>query len=197
MVNPFTNPFRGDELPLGSLLQATAQHLIGELDRALAAAGLPEVRSSHAAPFFVIDPEGNRSTELARRSGVPKQTMGERVRHLERAGYVEVVPDPGDGRARIVRVTGQGWRVVALAAEVIERFDTWLDERVGRDRVPAIRETLGIILREPLATWSPDQDADVAEPSPERRAGPEDAHPAWMSGGRRHLASREEFGGEG
>lgn len=164
MVNPLTNQLQSGGLPLGSLLQATAQHLLGELDAALAAAGMPQVRSSHAALFFVIDPEGNRATELARRAGITKQAMGELVRHLDKAGYVEVLPDPADGRARIVRVTEQGWRGVELAAGIIATFDAWLDERVGSERVAAVRETLTMILHEPVTAWSPRISDTAAEP---------------------------------
>lgn len=47
--------------------------------------------------------------ELAEEARMTKQSMGELVAYLERRGYVERLPDPRDGRARIVV-----WREVGL-----------------------------------------------------------------------------------
>ena len=52
---------------------------------------------------------------LADRARMTKQSMTELVAHLERHGYVERVPDPADGRAKLVRATGRGREVYAVA----------------------------------------------------------------------------------
>lgn len=161
MVKDFTNPLRERPLPLGSLLSSTAQHLLGGLDDALAHAGLAGIRSAHAPLFLVIDPEGTRASELAKRTKMTKQAMGEQVRHLERLGYVEVVPDPSDGRARLVRLTASGWEGVEIAESVITRFDAWLDERIGAEAVAQVRVTLGEILGSDSSEWG----ARSAEPN--------------------------------
>ncbi len=153
MVKDFTNPLRKRPLPLGSLLSSTAQHLLGGLDDALVAAGLTGIRSAHAPLFLVIDPDGTRSSELAKRAGMTKQAMGEQVRHLEKLGYVEVVPDPTDGRARLVRLTDSGRQGVEIAESVITRFDAWLDDRLGAETVAELRATLGQILVSEPAEW--------------------------------------------
>jgi DNA-binding MarR family transcriptional regulator len=68
--------------------------------------------------------------------------MAELVAHLERHGYVERVPDPADGRARLVRATDQGRAVFAIAREVVAEIDAELDARMGADRVAQLRALL-------------------------------------------------------
>ena len=64
------------------------------------------MREGHGCVFGFIDLDhGSRLTDLADRSGLTKQAVGEAVAELERKGYVERVPDPLDGRAKIIKLT--------------------------------------------------------------------------------------------
>ena len=72
--------------------------------------------------------------------------MGELVAHLVERGYLETVPDPSDGRARLVRATARGWQAVDTGVEVIAGFDAWLEERLGTDGVARLRRDLRLIL---------------------------------------------------
>jgi DNA-binding MarR family transcriptional regulator len=87
--------------------------------------------------FGFLDDAGTRVGVLAERAQLTRQSMAELVRHLERHGYVELVPDPGDGRARLVRPTDRGREVWAEArgflAEVEGRWAATLGERGLRD----------------------------------------------------------------
>jgi DNA-binding MarR family transcriptional regulator len=75
-----------------------------------------------------------------------KQAMGELVAYLVERGYLETVPDPDDGRARLVRATRRGWQAVDAGVEVIAAFDAWLEERLGADGVTRLRGDLHLIL---------------------------------------------------
>ena len=85
-----------------------AQLGFAELRRGLIEKGHPLIRSGHGCVFRHIDGEGSRLTELAERSGLTKQAVGEALDDLERMGYVERAPDPVDGRAKIIRLTERG-----------------------------------------------------------------------------------------
>ena len=67
------------------------------------------------------------------------------VQQLERAGYVERVPDPTDGRARLVKITARGYAareaVLPVLAEVEEQ---WL-AHIGPERMAQLRETLTML----------------------------------------------------
>ena len=74
---------------------------------------------------------------LAARAQMTKQSMAQLVAHLEAHGYVERVPDPADGRAKLVRATARGREVFALVREFIAELDARLDARMGEAKVRA------------------------------------------------------------
>ena len=145
MVNLLTNPFRGRPTPLGSLLTAAGQRLSAELDQALSAAGFPDLRSAHAPVFMAIDPQGSRVTELATRTKMTKQAIGELIRYLADRGYLTISADPNDGRAKKIELTAHGWKAITVGEHVIASFDQWLQELIGEDRVTELRQILTTI----------------------------------------------------
>jgi DNA-binding MarR family transcriptional regulator len=149
LVNHLTNPLRSRPTPLGSLLNAAGQRLAAELDAALRAAGFDDLRAAHAPLFVAIDAGGSRVTELAERSAMSKQAVGELVRHLAARGYVSVDVDPDDRRAKRVALTERGWRALELGAAVIDEFDDWLATAVGTEQVEALRAALERVIAAP------------------------------------------------
>src|SRR6478752_5917125 len=108
-----------DELNLGLLLFFPYRALENRVFAALAAAVVDDFPIAQARVFQRIGPNGTRLTELAQAAQVTKQTAGFLVDQLERAGYVERVVDPTDGRARLVRITERGARSVAASAGIV------------------------------------------------------------------------------
>jgi DNA-binding MarR family transcriptional regulator len=98
--------------------------------------------------FGNIDPEGTRLTELAARARMTKQSVGEVTSDLEQRGYVERVPDPSDGRAKIIRLTERGRAAQALGVGLIDEIEQEWAERFGAERVTALREALEAITGE-------------------------------------------------
>jgi DNA-binding MarR family transcriptional regulator len=79
---------------------------------------------------------------LADRARMTKQSMTELVAHLERQGYVERVPDPADGRAKLVRATYRGREVYAIARDAMRDVQDRLDARLGAERMATLRTLL-------------------------------------------------------
>jgi DNA-binding MarR family transcriptional regulator len=79
---------------------------------------------------------------LAERAQVTKQSMAELVAHLERHGYVERVPDPSDGRAKLVRATKKGNQLYAIAREFVEETEAEWTRRLGRQKMRQLRGLL-------------------------------------------------------
>ena len=104
---------------LGILLRRPFQAITAAVDERLTAADHAAIRPAHGAVFQFIDAEGTRVSVLAERAQVTKQSMAELVSHLEVHGYVERVPDPADRRAKLVRLTDQGWDVIPVALSAI------------------------------------------------------------------------------
>ncbi len=98
---------------------------------------------SHARLLNQLPPGGVRVTELAARIRVTKQALGQLATQLADRGYVEMVPDPSDRRAKLIRCTPLGVRarqVVHAVAAALE--DRWRTE-VGAVRYAVFREVLG------------------------------------------------------
>ena len=127
---------------IGRLLLRAQRDFDTALNARLRERGYPGVRLAHSALFAHIDPEGTRSSELAERAGMTKQGMGQLVADLEKKGYVERVEDPGDGRARVVRLTKKGRRHVRDAREIIGEIEEAYARRLGDGRLETLRAIL-------------------------------------------------------
>ena len=97
---------------------------------------------NQARVFARIGPRGSRLVDLARAAQVSKQTVGSIVDRLERAGYVERVPDPTDARAKLVRVTALGEELVRLSLPVVREVEATWEAHLGRTRTRQLREAL-------------------------------------------------------
>jgi DNA-binding MarR family transcriptional regulator len=129
-------------LNIGLLLFIPYRALETRVFAALAAAGFDDVTPAQGRVFQRIDPEGTRLTALAERAQVTKQTAGFLVDQLEKAGYVERVPDPSDARARLVRVAPRGAKAVSATAGVIDEIEAEWEAHLGAQRMARLRETL-------------------------------------------------------
>src|SRR5215210_899108 len=126
-----TVPPRPARVNLGLLLREPYRIGNEELHRRIADRGHAAIRAPHGNVFAFLDDDGTRVSELAARAQITKQSMAELVAHLERHGYVERVPDPADGRAKLVRATPRGREVFAIARETAQELQARLDARLG------------------------------------------------------------------
>lgn len=108
----------------------------------LSEAGYGRIRPGHGCVFGHIDGDGSRLTELAAQSGFTKQAVGEAVADLESLGFVERAPDPGDGRAKIIRLTAEGEAAQATARLLFDEIEQRWAERYGAERIAALRELI-------------------------------------------------------
>jgi DNA-binding MarR family transcriptional regulator len=124
------------------LLSVAFDDFCEDVERRLAQTPYSDIRIAHGCVFGNIDPEGTRLTELAERARMTKQSVGEVTSDLEQRGYVERVPDPSDGRAKIIRLTERGRAAQALGVGLIDEIEQEWAERFGSERVAALREAL-------------------------------------------------------
>ena len=108
----------------------------------LKAAGWSDITRAQSLVLAHLDPEGTRSTELARRSGVTRQAVHQTVQELVELGLLELAPDPTSQRAKLVVLTRRGKRLVAEAREIFRELEDTLEHRIGRKRVARLRRAL-------------------------------------------------------
>jgi len=108
------------------------------------------LRGSHGRILHLLAPEGTRPARLAE-GWISKQAIGKRIKELVDAGVVEVVPDPDDRRATLVRRTPEGDAVMGRAWSAIEDIEAELREQVGEERWDVFRG----VLDELAWRWAP------------------------------------------
>ncbi|MFZ1153708.1 MAG: MarR family winged helix-turn-helix transcriptional regulator [Solirubrobacteraceae bacterium] len=127
---------------LVALLESVKEDLLEEMYRRVTAAGYPGLRPSHGCVFRYLDVDGSRLSELAERSGMTKQAFGEHVGNVEALGYIVRMPDPRDGRAKLVVPTPRGREALILGRQVFADLEREWAEAIGLERVAGLRETL-------------------------------------------------------
>jgi DNA-binding MarR family transcriptional regulator len=137
---------------LGLLCSFPHRALEGRVFAALAAAGFDDLTLAQGRLAARIGDHGTRLTELAHQAQVTKQTAGFLVDQLERAGYARRVPDPTDGRARLVRLAERGRGAVAVARRVEADVEAEWTAHLGEESARVLRETL-TRLREVTDPW--------------------------------------------
>jgi DNA-binding MarR family transcriptional regulator len=136
-VDPISPPPR----PLPALLTEVKMAAVRKLQSRLAELGHPNVREGYGCVFGFIDIEnGSRLTELAESSGFTKQAVGEAVTDLEKHGYVERLPDPTDGRAKIIKLTDWGVDAVVKGRRVFAEIEAEWAEKLGAELLASLRE---------------------------------------------------------
>ncbi len=130
------------DLPLIGLLSQVRDAVGDELFGRLTELGFAELRPAHGCVFGNIEDAGSRLTELAERSGLTKQSVGEAVADLEALGFVERVPDPADGRAKIIQLTEHGRQALAASQEIFADIERRFAGEIGRERYAEFRQAL-------------------------------------------------------
>ncbi|MGH3353964.1 MAG: MarR family winged helix-turn-helix transcriptional regulator [Nocardioides sp.] len=137
---------------LGVLLFVSNRALEERAHDAVAAAGFTDITLAQARIAARIGPNGTRVSSLATQARVTKQSAAFLVEQLEATGYVERIPDPSDGRARLVRLTERAARLVEVANAEVERvLGEWADH-VGAERLRLAYDVLAD-LREINDPW--------------------------------------------
>ena len=110
------------------------------------AEGAPRIRPAHTTLFPHLDLAGTRLTELARRLGISKQAVGQLVDELEQMQVVERVPDPSDGRAKLIRFAKKPGTSLLDGLAHLRRLEDELGVAIGAPRMAALHDALGALL---------------------------------------------------
>lgn len=129
------------DLNTGTLLLRAVQAFQVELLQGLGREGY-DLRAKHGAVLANLDPDGSRLTVLARRARMGKPALGELVDELQAMGYVQRVPDPADGRARLVLPTARGLAAIEAARRLIGAIERRYAAELGESLYASLREAL-------------------------------------------------------
>lgn len=129
-----------------TLLLQAFQCLIDQLVADLHQAGYHDIRSAHSRVFEHLPAKGARMARMAEAAQMTQQSMTELVEYLEKLGYLERLPDPGDRRAKLVRLTETGTKLSAKGRESTRKIDASWEARLGKQRMREMRSALSEVL---------------------------------------------------
>lgn len=130
---------------LGFLLREVYERLQREVYAAVAAAGHEGIRPVHSSVLRELPAEGGRVSDLARDTGLAKQSVAYVVKDLVALGYLRVDPDPTDGRARRLRYTTRGHELLAALLRASAEAEAALAADLGVGRLRSLRDTLELL----------------------------------------------------
>ncbi len=143
---------------LGFLLREAYGRLQAQVYESVAAAGHPQLRAAHSPVLRHLPAGGGRVADLARATGLAKQSVAYVVEDLVALGYLRSDPDPEDGRARRLTYTARGRRLLDALTAASQDAERALGASIGEKNLQALREALAAML--------------AAEPSAERSKRP-------------------------
>jgi DNA-binding MarR family transcriptional regulator len=140
-------------LPIGQLLGRLLRTFRQDLHRRSQEAGYTDVREAHLQVFGAIDWTGTRLSVLAARSNMTAPAMSELVDELERAGYVERRPDRTDGRAKLIRPTRKGRRLLVEGLRAVREIEAGYADLVGPERFEAMASAMERLVDATSGSW--------------------------------------------
>jgi DNA-binding MarR family transcriptional regulator len=127
---------------IGRLLNEAVHRFEESVLQKMATSGHGECTLSHINVTRNLDVEGTRAVELARRASMTKQSLGELVAQLEALGIVKRVPDPTDGRAKVVLFTEKGRDWLENFHTALEQTEKEMESELGTTLYKAVKRGL-------------------------------------------------------
>jgi DNA-binding MarR family transcriptional regulator len=127
----------------------------------------PELRPSQRRVLARTPPDGMRVGELAARTRMTAQSLGQYVEVLRHLGYLESIPDPHDRRVKLIRPTPRGREVGAAGRREIRRLEERWAAAIGEPGWQQLRTVLSkLAANAPGGTSPPDRNGlPDAEPA--------------------------------
>jgi DNA-binding MarR family transcriptional regulator len=127
---------------IGALLRMPLQVVQGRMLDRLHEHGFTDLEAAHLNVFQYPGPQGARPTELAARLRMSKQALHYLLGQLERRGYLERRPDPGDHRSKRIALTHRGTAIVPVIREAVAEIEREWEAALGRKRFAQLRNLL-------------------------------------------------------
>lgn len=129
-------------LPTARLLLKAFRAFEDELAQILVSKGFPDVTTGNFNILRHLNPEGMHLSELAKDAQISKQAIGKMIKELEHKAYVEVIPDENDARAKYVRFTKKGQRLIELAVGVVTEMEHGYQALLGKKNYHTLRQSV-------------------------------------------------------
>lgn len=127
------------------MMRVVWQWVRDQMYAGVVAAGYDDLNAAHVGLWRHPGLDGLRPSELADRAGITKQSVNDLLGHLERQGYLGRVPDPSDGRARVIRLTSKGRRLERTIYAEAQAAQMRIAEVLGPRRFDQLHGSLELL----------------------------------------------------
>ncbi len=145
--DPFAGDHPGEDRSryVGAMLRVVWQWVRDEMYAGVVAAGYDDLNAAHVGLWRYPGLDGLRPSQLADHVGITKQSVNDLLGHLERHGYLGRVPDPVDGRARVIRLTSKGRRLEETIYAEARAAQQRIAEILGPRRFAQLHSSLELL----------------------------------------------------
>ncbi|MGR3513580.1 MAG: MarR family winged helix-turn-helix transcriptional regulator [Paracoccaceae bacterium] len=133
---------------LGLRLARAYQVFKREMQKGLHESGHADLLASHLLILPVVGYDGASTAEIVERVGLAKQAVSRALKELQALNYVEIQPDPNDGRARIVMPKQRALDMYAASAPLKAAFHVRAARAIGTNDFDDLLVALQAIERE-------------------------------------------------
>ena len=130
---------------VGAMLRVVWQWTRDQMYAGVVAAGYDDLTAAHVGLWRYPGLDGLRPTQLADQVGITKQSVNDLLGHLEDRGYLGRVPDPADGRARVIRLTPKGRRLQQTIHAEAQAAQLRIAELLGPPRFAQLHSSLEVL----------------------------------------------------
>jgi DNA-binding MarR family transcriptional regulator len=148
----FDNPNDERSPYVGAMFRVVWQWVRDQLYQGVVAAGYDDLNAAHVGLWRYPGLDGLRPSKLADQVGITKQSVNDLLGHLERHGYLLRVPDSGDGRARVIRLTSKGRRLGQTIYAEAGAAERRIAEILGPRRFAQLHSSLELLTEQLTAS---------------------------------------------
>jgi DNA-binding MarR family transcriptional regulator len=145
---PTSTDLSTNRLAIGQLLVRLLREFRTELFSPAGEHGYADLREPHLHIFGTVGIDGIRLTDLAARAQLSLATTSELVSDLQRLGYFERRPDPGDRRAKLIFPTARGRQALNDAGNRVAEIEQHWRGVLGEQRFDNMCMTMQDLLND-------------------------------------------------
>lgn len=130
---------------IAALLRMAHEAAHDVLYQHVADAGHEELRPAHFRLLRFPGIDGTRPMDLAHLLETSKQAINPLLNDLEEWGYIARLPDPDDGRGRLIVLTSRGHDLMSSIRQRHAELEAALETELGSDAFAQLKDALRVI----------------------------------------------------
>ncbi len=111
------------------------------LAKGLGEKGFTDITTGNFNILRHLNPDGMHLSALAKDAQISKQAIGKMINDLQNKGYVKLVPDKNDARAKHIHLTPKGGELIDLAISIVYDMEKNYQSLLGKKDYNILRQS--------------------------------------------------------